>query len=78
MRPINVSVIKNKGRGIGLVAASLVISAYGIRFAYLALGILTFSTATLYMIVYHIFLKKLELKRFSKSKQGIYCKFHLN
>ncbi|EFX79171.1 hypothetical protein DAPPUDRAFT_319820 [Daphnia pulex] len=60
------------GRGIGTSVGSLLISSYGIRSTYLLLSMVAGSVAILYLVVYHLVLKKLEHKRLmlTRSEQG--------
>ena len=47
-------------------------AAYGLRFAYLAIGILAAGTSVLYFIAYHSVLRKMEQKRLmeNSTKEG--------
>ena len=60
------------GRALGLTIGSLLVAAYGLRFAYLTLGILAAGTSFFYLIAYHSVLKKMEKKRLEQSstKEG--------
>jgi hypothetical protein len=50
---------------------SILIAEFGIRVAYLTLGILAGVTSTLYLITYHFWLKKIEQRRINSIKKGI-------
>lgn len=58
------------GRTLGAAVGSFLISSHGIRLTYLYFGILAGSTAILYMIAYHLLLKKMEQTRLTCSAQS--------
>ena len=61
------------GRAVGLTVGSLLIAEFGIRFAYLALGVLSGVTSIAYLFSYHLWLKKIENLRLNSTKQGTFC-----
>ena len=56
------------GRAVGLTVGSLLIAEFGIRFAYLALGVLAGVTSIAYLFSYHLWLKKIENLRLNSTK----------
>lgn len=64
--------MEHSGRALGLTIGSLLVAAYGLRFAYLAIGILAAGTSVFYLIAYHSVLRKMEQKRLSENsiKEG--------
>ena len=69
------------GRGLGTtIGAVTVSSTHGIRSGYLVFGILAGATSVAYLISYHLFLKKMELKRIhlKKTEEGNLLKPKLN
>ena len=60
----------NIGRAIGLTIGSILIAEFGIRVAYLTLGILAGVTSIIYLASYHLWLKKIEHNRINSTKQG--------
>ena len=61
------------GRAVGLTVGSLLIAEFGIRFAYLALGVLAGVTSIAYLFSYHLWLKKIENLRLNSTNQGTFC-----
>ncbi|XP_046440928.1 uncharacterized protein LOC124191923 [Daphnia pulex] len=57
------------GRGMGLTLGSVLTAEYGIRFTYLVFGIFAGVTSLSYIIVYHLFLKKIEQARLLAANQ---------
>ena len=51
------------GSGIGTSVGSVLISEYGLRTTYLFFSYLTFGTGFVYLVVYHLFLKKIRQQR---------------
>lgn len=69
------------GRTLGAAVGSLLISSHGIRMTYLYFGVLAGSTAIIYMIAYHLLLKKMEKTRLTlkaQSGQGLYSSYIFN
>jgi hypothetical protein len=59
------------GRGMGLTLGSVLTAEYGIRFTYLVFGIFAGVTSLSYIIVYHLFLKKIEQARLLAANQSL-------
>lgn len=59
------------GRGLGLTLGSVLTAEYGIRFTYLVFGIFAGVTSLSYIIVYHLFLRKIEKARLLSANQSL-------
>lgn len=59
------------GRGLGLTLGSVLTAEYGIRFTYLVFGIFAGVTSLSYIIVYHLFLRKIEQARLLSANQSL-------
>lgn len=54
------------GRTLGTTIGSSLLSTQGMRLNYLIFGVLSGSTAVIYMVIYHLVLKKVERNRLAK------------
>ena len=69
--PCSLCDTRGPGRGLGSSIGSAVISAFGIRTAYLAFGIAAGVTSVVYLFVYQTFLKKYEQQRLQAKKSEL-------